>query len=122
MIEIAPPRAKKTIGNRCHSERLKRCERVKNFPQHPMSTTNELTMVLSVVARCMSGEEEKMSLEIWCDLLEAELKRALEDLSVIRGLDKAQAKSKSHMLKEALDKAVAENFRTATGIETRPAR
>jgi hypothetical protein len=92
------------------------------FPQHPMSTTNELTMVLSVVARCMSGEEEKMSLEIWCDLLEAELKRALEDLSVIRGLDKAQAKSKSHMLKEALDKAVAENFRTATGIETRSAR
>jgi hypothetical protein len=79
-------------------------------------------MVLSVVARCMSGEEEKMSLEIWCDLLEAELKRALEDLSVIRGLDKAQAKSKSHMLKEALDKAVAENFRTATGIETRSAR
>jgi DNA-binding protein YbaB len=74
-------------------------------------------MVLSVVARCMSGEEEKMSLEIWCDLLEAELKRALEDLSVIRGLDKAQAKSKSHMLK-ALNKAVAENFRTATGIET----
>ena len=62
-------------------------------------------MVLSVVARCMSGEEEKMSLEIWCDLLEAELKRALEDLSVIRGLDKAQAKSKSHMLRAALNNA-----------------
>jgi hypothetical protein len=74
-------------------------------------------MVLSVVARCMSGEEEKMSLEIWCDLLEAELKRALEDLSVIRGLDKAQAKSKSHMLKEALDKAVAEIFGPRQGLK-----
>ena len=62
-------------------------------------------MVLSVVARCMSGEEEKMSLEIWCDLLEAELKRALEDLSMIRGLDKVQAKSKSHMLRAALNNA-----------------
>ena len=102
MIEIAPPRAKKTIGNRCHSERLKRCERVKNFPQHPMSTTNELTMVLSVVARCMSGEEEKMSLEIWCDLLEAELKRALEDLSVIRGLDKAQSEKQKPYAESSL--------------------
>jgi hypothetical protein len=46
----------------------------------------------------MSDEEKRMSLEIWCDLLEAELKRALEDLSVIRGLDKAQAKSKSRDL------------------------
>ena len=55
--------------------------------------------------RSMSDEEEKMSLEIWCDLLEAELKRALEDLSVIRGLDKAQAKSKSHMLRAALNNA-----------------
>jgi hypothetical protein len=54
----------------------------------------------------MSDEEEKMSLEIWCDLLEAELKRALEDLSVIRGLDKAQAKSKSDMLRAALNNAL----------------
>ena len=53
--------------------------------------------------RSMSDEQEKMSLEIWCDLLEAELKRALEDLSLIRGLDKAQAKSKSHMLRAALN-------------------
>jgi hypothetical protein len=49
------------------------------------------------------SEEEKMSLKIWCDLLEGELKRALEDLSVIRGLDKIQAKSKSHMLRAALN-------------------
>ena len=55
--------------------------------------------------RSMPNDEEKMSLEIWCDLLEAELKRALEDLSVIRGLDKAQAKSKSHMLRAALNNA-----------------
>ena len=54
--------------------------------------------------RSMS-DEEKMSFEIWCDLLEVELKRALEDLSVIRGLDKAQAKSKSHMLRAALNNA-----------------
>jgi hypothetical protein len=55
--------------------------------------------------RSMSDEEEKMSLEMWCDLLEAELKRALEDLSLIRGLDKAQAESKSHMLRAALNNA-----------------
>jgi hypothetical protein len=55
--------------------------------------------------RSMSDEEEKMSLEFRCDLLEAELKRALEDLSVIRGLDKAKAKSKSHMLRAALNNA-----------------
>ena len=55
--------------------------------------------------RSMSDEEKKMSFEIWCDLLETELKRALEDLSVIRGLDKAQAKSKSHMLRAALNNA-----------------
>jgi hypothetical protein len=55
--------------------------------------------------RSMSDEEDKMSLEVWCDLLEAELKRALEDLSVVRGLDKAQAKSKSHMLRAALNNA-----------------
>jgi hypothetical protein len=53
----------------------------------------------------MSEEEEKMSLKMWCDLLEGELKRALEDLSVIRVLDKAQAKSKSHMLRAALNNA-----------------
>jgi len=53
----------------------------------------------------MSDEEKKMSLQIWCDLLEAELKRALEDLSMIRGLDKVQAKSKSHMLRAALNNA-----------------
>src|ERR1700693_5040519 len=29
--------------------------------------------------RSMSDEEKKMSFEIWCDLLEVELKRALED-------------------------------------------
>ena len=55
--------------------------------------------------RSMSDEEKKMSFEIWCDLLEAELKRALEDLSVIRGLGKAQAKSKSQMLRAALNNA-----------------
>jgi hypothetical protein len=53
----------------------------------------------------MPDEKKEMSLEIWCDLLEAELKRALEDLSEIRGLDKAQARSKSHMLRAALNNA-----------------
>jgi hypothetical protein len=103
-----------------------------------MSTTNELSLVLSVVlkrvrlpviraysrpvadfnswsevtngqpkryVRSMSDEEEKMSLKIWCDFLEGELKRALEDLSVIRGLDKTLVKSKSHMLRAALNNA-----------------
>jgi hypothetical protein len=55
--------------------------------------------------RNMSEEEEKMSIGIWCDLLEGELKRALEDLSVIRGLDKTQAKGKSLMLTAALNNA-----------------
>jgi hypothetical protein len=43
----------------------------------------------------MSEEEEKMSLGIWCDLLEGESKRALEDLSMIRGLDKTKRKAKA---------------------------
>jgi hypothetical protein len=43
-----------------------------------------------------------MSLEIWGDLLEAELKRALEDLSVIRGLDKAQSEKQKPYAESSL--------------------
>jgi hypothetical protein len=32
----------------------------------------------------MANEEDQMSFEIWCDLLEMELKIALEDLEKIR--------------------------------------
>jgi hypothetical protein len=37
----------------------------------------------------MANEEDQMSFEIWCDLLERELKIALEDLEKIRKSDKA---------------------------------
>jgi hypothetical protein len=53
----------------------------------------------------MSDEEKKMSFDVWCDLMEAELKRALDDLSEIRGLEKTQARSKSVMLRAALNNA-----------------
>jgi hypothetical protein len=35
----------------------------------------------------MPNEEEKMSFDVWCDLLEKELKTALEDLAKIRKAD-----------------------------------
>jgi hypothetical protein len=57
------------------------------------------------VRKYVRGRGENV-FEIWCDLLEGKLKRALEDLSVIRGLDKTQAKSKSHMLRAALKAAL----------------
>jgi hypothetical protein len=44
-------------------------------------------------------------IEIWCDLLERELKIALEDLEKIRKSDKAQAKNTCHMLRAALGNA-----------------
>ena len=46
-----------------------------------------------------------MPIEMWCDLLERELKMALEDLEKIRKSDKAQAKNTSHMLRAALGNA-----------------
>ena len=53
----------------------------------------------------MPNEEDKMSLDIWCDLLERELKMALEDLEKIRKSDKAQAKNTCYMLRAALGNA-----------------
>ena len=53
----------------------------------------------------MPNEEDQMSFEIWCDLLERELKIALEDLEKIRKSDKAQAKNTCHMLRAALGNA-----------------
>jgi hypothetical protein len=53
----------------------------------------------------MPNEEDQMSFDIWCDLLERELKIALEDLEKIRKSDKAQAKNTSHMLRAALGNA-----------------
>ena len=46
-----------------------------------------------------------MPIEIWCDLLERELKIALEDLEKVRKSDKAQAKNTCHMLRVALGNA-----------------
>ena len=42
-----------------------------------------------------------MPIEMWCDLLERELKIALEDLEKVRKSDKAQAKNTCHMLRAA---------------------
>jgi hypothetical protein len=53
----------------------------------------------------MPNEEDQMSLDIWCDLLERELEMALEDLEKIRKSDKAQAKITCHMLRAALGNA-----------------
>lgn len=53
----------------------------------------------------MPNEEDKMSLDIWCDLFERELKMALEDLEKIRKSDKAQAKNTCYMLRAALGNA-----------------
>jgi hypothetical protein len=53
----------------------------------------------------MPNEEDQMSFEIWCDLLERELKIALEDLEKIRKSDKAQAKNTCHMVRAALGNA-----------------
>ena len=46
-----------------------------------------------------------MPIEMWCDLLERELKIALEDLEKVRKSDKAQAKNTCHMLRAALGNA-----------------
>ena len=46
-----------------------------------------------------------MPIEIWWDLLERELKIALEDLEKIRKSDKAQGKNTCHMLRAALGNA-----------------
>ena len=53
----------------------------------------------------MPNEEDQMSFEIWCDLLERELQIALEDLEKIRKSDKAQAKNSYYMLRAALGNA-----------------
>ena len=53
----------------------------------------------------MPNEEDQMSFDIWCDLLERELKIALEDLEKIRKSDKAEAKNTCHMLRAALANA-----------------
>ena len=50
----------------------------------------------------MPNEEDQMSFDIWCDLLERELKIALEDLEKIRKADKAQAQNTCHMVRAAL--------------------
>ena len=53
----------------------------------------------------MPNEEDQMPIEIWCDLLERELKIALEDLEKVRKSDKAQGKNTCHMLRAALGNA-----------------
>ncbi|MBV9300352.1 MAG: hypothetical protein JO066_15420 [Verrucomicrobia bacterium] len=50
----------------------------------------------------MPPEEGQMSLDVWCNLLERELKTALEQLEKIRKADKHQAKNTCHMLGAAL--------------------
>jgi len=53
----------------------------------------------------MPNEEDQMSFDIWCDLLERELKLALEDLAKVRKAEKAQARNTCHMLRAALANA-----------------
>jgi hypothetical protein len=53
----------------------------------------------------MPNEEEKMSFDAWCDLLEKELKTALEDLAKIRKADKAEATHICYTLRAALSNA-----------------
>jgi hypothetical protein len=53
----------------------------------------------------MPNEEDRMSFDVWCDLLERELKIALEDLEKIRKSDKPQAKNTCYMLRAALGNA-----------------
>jgi hypothetical protein len=53
----------------------------------------------------MPNEKDPMSFDIWCDLLERELKIALEDLEKIRKTDKDQAKNTCDMLRAALANA-----------------
>jgi hypothetical protein len=53
----------------------------------------------------MPNEEDQMSFDIWCDLLERELKIALEDLEKIRKSERAQAKNTCLMLRAALGNA-----------------
>ena len=53
----------------------------------------------------MPNEEDQMSFDIWCDLLERELKIALVDLEKIRQSDKAQAINTCQMLRAALGNA-----------------
>ena len=50
-------------------------------------------------------EDEEMSFDIWCDLLERELKIALEDLALIRKADKTQVKDICYMVRAALGNA-----------------
>jgi hypothetical protein len=50
-------------------------------------------------------EDEETSFDIWCDLLESELKIALEDLAKIRKADKSQVKDTCNMLRATLGNA-----------------
>ena len=50
-------------------------------------------------------EDEETSFDIWCDLLERELKIALEDLAKIRKADKTQVKDICYMVRAALGNA-----------------
>ena len=47
-------------------------------------------------------EDQEMSFDIWCDLLERELKIALEDVVKIRQADKAEVKDVCYMVRAAL--------------------
>ena len=53
----------------------------------------------------MPNEEDQMSFDVWCDLLERELRIALDDLEKIRQSDKAKATNTCHMLRAALGNA-----------------
>ena len=64
------------------------------------SPQTHLTVVL------MPKEEgQEMSFDIWCDLLERELKIALEDVVKIRQADKAEVKDVCYMVRAALGNA-----------------
>jgi hypothetical protein len=50
-------------------------------------------------------EDEETAFDIWCDLLERELKIALEDLAKISKADKAEVKDTCYMVRAALGNA-----------------
>lgn len=50
-------------------------------------------------------KDDETSFDIWCDLLERELKIALEDLAKIRKADKADVKDTCYLIRAALGNA-----------------
>jgi hypothetical protein len=50
-------------------------------------------------------DDEKIFFEVWCDLLKAELERAIDDIAVIRHSEKVPARNICPVLGAALNNA-----------------